>query len=299
MTRVLGTTFAATAGLRKPKSAYDYIMAEDDGLLHEGEDMTVVEEIKNEDADLSDLFKCKPDGLLKLARRIADNDLIENEARVLAEINSRLNSGSTFSYYIPKFLQSVRHDGRSGVITSFADGFISLAEIIRAYPAGIDFRDMVWMYKRVLVALGYAHSQGVLHGAILPPHVLVHPKDHGAVIVDWSYALTDPMERIKAMSLPYEDFYPPEVRRKELPKTGTDIYMAAKCAVALLGGDVKTDQIPDTVPEDIRDFFSPSLDEAVRRRPQGAWDLHVQFDALLKKVVGPPEYRPFAMPGKP
>lgn len=66
--------------------------------------------------------------------------------------------------------------------------------------------------------------------------------------------------------------------------------------MALVGGDVVTGKMPDSIPSQIRAFFSACLLPAARLRPQSAWDLHDEFDALLKKVVGKREYRPFKMP---
>ena len=42
-----------------------------------------------------------------------------------------------------------------------------------AYPDGVDPRDVAWMWRRLLVALGLAHRAGVVHGAVLPEHVLI------------------------------------------------------------------------------------------------------------------------------
>lgn len=291
-----GTVVAAEDKTRKPKTAYEHIMADDDGLIHDGKNFTVSEVLNSDEADLCDLYLCEPAGILKLARRISDNDLVENEARVLRHLNGTTRKGGTFDHYIPRLLHALNHEGHAGNILSLVSGFITLGTVRRGYPAGIDFRDMVWMYKRLLVGIGYAHEQGVVHGAILPPHVLVHPTDHGAVIVDWSYAITDPKDRIKALSLPFESFYPPEVTRRESPTPATDIFMAAKCALFLLGADPATDKIPDSVPQPIQDFFLPSLDERAKHRPQNAWDLHTEFDKLLETVVGKPKYRPFKLP---
>lgn len=297
MTLSVGATVVASGKVRKPTTVWERLMAEDDDLLHEGEDFKVTEVLKNDDADLAELYRLSPDAILKLCRRVSDTDLVENEAHVLRHLNEGLKADSTFYHYIPRLKQTVTIDGLAGNILSFAEGYVSLAEVLRAYPKGLDFRDMVWMYKRLLVGLGFAHSKSVVHGAIVPSHVLIHPTDHGAILVDWSYAITDPNDRIKAMSILNEDYYAPEIRRKESPKTATDLFMAAKCAVALVGGDVKTGRMPDSVPEPIRDFFAPSLEPAVRYRPQDAWGLHEQFDALLLKVIGKRAYRPFSMPG--
>jgi len=141
-----------------------------------------------------------------------------------------------------------------------------------------------------LARLGQAHT-------VIPPHVLVHPTKHGSVLVDWSYAITDPKDHIKAWSTTYEDYYAPEIFQKEDLTTRADLHMAAKCVVALLGGNVRDGTIPNSVPAEIREFFYPYLERLPRHRPTtSAWDLHEQFDALLRKVVGEPAYRPLILP---
>lgn len=292
----IGTVVLAEDKARAPKTSYEYIMADDDGLLHTGKQVAVSEVLPGDDADICDLYLCGSGSLLKLARNTADNDLVDNEARYLRSLNKGTKPDSTFWHYFPRLFHVVRHEGHAGNVLSFGEGFVSLAAILRAYPKGIDFRDMAWMYKRLLVGVGFAHKQGILHGAILPEHVLVHPTGHGACLVDWSYAIDRELGCITAMCVAREDFYPQEVLRKEPASTALDIYMAAKCMVALLGGDVKTDVLPSSVPEEFRSFLEPCLHEAPRHRPDDAWKLHEEFDGLLKKVVGEPEYRPFKMP---
>ena len=293
----VGTIIKVPGKVRKPKTAYEHIMADDeDGLIHEGQNYVVHEALPSEHADFCDLYKCDPTGFLKLARRPSDNDLLENEAKILRHLVPANAPDEKFYRYLPRVLHEVKHDERAGNVLPYFEGHLSLAEILKAYPAGIDFRDMVWMYKRMLVGIGFAHTQGVVHGAVLPPHILVHPTDHGAKIVDWSCAVTDPKDHIKVIFSDYEDFYPPEILRKQPVAPTADIFMAAKCAVALLGGDVKTNRLPDTIPAEIRDFFAPCFHEIPHHRPRDAWDLHEIFDKLLLQVVGKPTYRPFTLP---
>ena len=58
----------------------------------------------------------------------------------------------------------------------------SLAQVHAAYPRGLDPRDAAWMWRRLLVALGTVHAAGVVHGAVLPDHVLIHPDLHDTLI---------------------------------------------------------------------------------------------------------------------
>lgn len=233
-------------------------------------------------------------GVLKVATDWLDNDLLKNEATNLRWIYPEKAGDEKFFRYFPRLIDSFEVNGRQANLLSRAEGFISLADILKAYPAGIDFRDMVWMFKRVLIGLGYAHRQSVIHAAILPAHVLVHPTDHGAKIIDWSYSIRGDT-RVSAMSAGHEGYYAPEIPAKQRVTAKTDIFMAAKCAIALIGGDIKTDVMPVGVPAEIQDFLKKCV-VPTTTRPDDAWDLHDEFDALLRTVVGKPAYRAFRLP---
>lgn len=281
------------------------------------------------DGDLADLYARHldhprgPKAIFKVARRVFENDLLETEAAVLTKLFPATQKEEKFWRYLPRCLESFKTEKskRQVNVIEWYDEFLSFEEIIRAYPMGIDFRDVTWMFKRLLAGIGFPHTQSIIHGALLPPHVLVHPTGHGAKIIDWAYAVdlkatlppltmwerldedddgkpTPRYHHVKAISKLYEDYYAPEILKKELPTPAADIYMVAKCAVALLGGDVKTNQMPDAVPREIQEFLDPMLRADPARRPQDAWKLHEEYDLLLRRVVGKPVYRPFAMPAK-
>ena len=77
------------------------------------------------------------------------------------------------------------------------------------------------MWRRLLVGLGWAHRAGVVHGAVLPEHVLIHPAEHGLVLVDWCYSVA-PGERIPALVAKHRDGLPagggrPEAGRRRPP----------------------------------------------------------------------------------
>jgi hypothetical protein len=76
-------------------------------------------------------------------------------------------------------------DPRSGIqrrvnLIGRLTGFRSLAVVRTAFPAGIDPRDAAWIWRRLLDAVGAAHRAGVIHGAVLPEHVMIHPAEHPA-----------------------------------------------------------------------------------------------------------------------
>ena len=249
----------------------------------------------------------------KLAMHPGDNDLLEHEAKILGAIEAervrRQDRGSPKRGYqfIPRIADtfvlrgSSRTNRRVNVI-EYADGYVSLAQISAAYPTGLDFRDVVWIFKRMLYALWFVHTElKIVHGAIVPPHVLVHPTEHGAKLVDWCYAVTDWPKRathVRAISKTHRAYYPPEIFAKAPPSPATDIYMAAKCVLTLLGGNHETNVIPTAVPTPIRAFLQGCMLASPAKRPNDAGALHEEFDDLLLRVVGKPTYRPLAMPEK-
>lgn len=313
------------------------------------------------EGDVADLYETKYvkrfvsyERLLKVARTRRDNDLLENEASVLRVLYPPRAKDEKFYRYLPKLADSFLHESRRVNVLPYFDEYVSLEQIIQAYPQGVHFRDMVWMFKRLLASIGFAHTQGVIHGAVLPSHVLVHPTEHGSKLIGWSYAVNfaptpktpdpDPVvdpkgspavprsawdrihdlnlydddeddvsslvltakkkdsskKYVRAISVAYDKFYPMEVFKKHPPTPATDIFMAGKCMIALLGGDVETNVLPSTVPDDVRSHLQAFLSSCVlghpRKRLQDAWDVHEAFDDLLRRLVGPPRYRPFAMP---
>ncbi len=243
-------------------------------------------------------------GIFKVARDPSNNGLVKNEAGILKVLHEG-SEHERFQPYVPELVDSFGYrDGGSSVIRqvnvlSWLEGFYSLKEVMTHYPNGVDPRDMAWMWRRLLVALGFAHVNGVVHGAVLPTHVLIHPEKHGLVLVDWSYAVHNPEtsgERVRVASNEYEQYYPSEVKAEEVPTSTLDIYMGARCMVYLLGGDPATGNLPTTVPKAIRAFFKGCTLLGPIQRPSDAWGLKKEFDELIGRLWGERRYRPFAIP---
>jgi hypothetical protein len=244
--------------------------------------------------DLADYLADTRDGapvLLKVARRPTDNDLLRREVDALRLAHASVHE--RHRAYLPALKDSYTHrdrdTGADHAVTIFGrlDGFVSLASVRAALPDGLDARDVAWMWRRLLVAIGVAHRAGVVHGAVLPDHVLIQPEQHGLVLVGWCYAAIGPADRVPAMVGRYRDWYPPEVPARDRPTPATDIYLATRCAVALMG---------DRAPQPLRAFARGCLLRPQAARPQDAWALLGELDEVLHKVFGPRRFRPFALP---
>src|SRR5262249_46801672 len=129
---------------------------------------------------------------------------------------------------------------------------------------------------------------------------LIQPENHGLVLIDWSYAIRDSgnFETIPAISMAYEQWYPAEVLARELPKSGTDLYMSAECMIYLLGGDPTAGTIPDTVPTRVQTFLRGTALKKQAQRPQNALVLLDEFTGLCESLWGPRKFREFYMPKK-
>ena len=100
---------------------------------------------------------------------------------------------------------------------------------------------------------------------------------------------------IPAIDPDYESWYPDEVHKRQTPAPGTDIGMAARCMIALLGSDPIGSSWSEGTPHFIRSFFKGCILPAKNARPQDAWALKEEFDVLLKKHWGERKFHPFTM----
>jgi serine/threonine protein kinase len=252
--------------------------------------------------ELCDLFPAEADGgpvLLKAARHPRNNDLLQAEARTLRAIERGL-AGQRVRAHFPTLVEHLVLSDAGGArrqinVLRTEAGVFSLAEVIRAYPAGLAPADAAWMFNRVLAALGSLHSLGLVHGAVTPAHVLVRPSDHNGMLVGWC-ASGPAGEPLRLRSPAYAADYPPEVAAREPATPATDLFMAAACMTRLLGGDPARGALPPAVPRPIANLLRACMLPAPQRRPADAWAVFDDFHELLGQLYGPPQFRPFAMP---
>lgn len=244
--------------------------------------------------DLYDATYTDGDGahpaVMKFPRAPQDNDLLATEARALR----RLASGDVrFRPYVPELVDSFAHrdvdDGteRRATVLPHLDGFVTLEAVRAAHPAGLDPRDAAWLWRRLLVAIGYVHRNGVVHAAVLPEHVLIHPERHGLVLVDFCYAATSVGDRLTAIPTTRRDWYPAEVATTRRVEPSLDIYLGSRLMRWLMA---------DRAPRPMRRFIDGCTVAHDRLRPSDAWRLLDELDEILGDLYGPRRFRPFVMP---
>lgn len=252
--------------------------------------------------DLCDLYPADAEGmrvLLKVARSPRNSDLLAAEAAALRLIEREL-AGQQVRAHFPTLVEQVLITDTAGAnhptnVLRAEEQYVSLEQVLRAYPNGLDLRDAAWMFNRILAALGLTHGLGLVHGAVLPTHVLIRPSDHNGLLIDWCYS-TAPGRALLALSPPYAGDYPPEVAARQPVSFATDLYMAARCLLRLLGGDPASQRLPDSVPRPVQTLLRACLIPAPQRRFADAWELYDEFQQILMQIYGKRHFRHFHMP---
>lgn len=269
--------------------------------------------------DLCNVYRCafeadgqRWQGLFRIARSADDNDLVQNEASTLYHLQAQPDYRD-FRPFLPQVLESFLYQDAGAdqaqqvnivslheYIASPGELY-SLEEIHHQYPSGIDARDMAWMWRRLLNILGFVHRSRAVHGAVLPAHVFIEPKEHKLALANWGFAVRDPQtgKRLQAISLPYEAWYPPELRQPIPPTPGLDLYMAARCMLYLLGDDPLDTPSPRHMEPELQHYFARCVQPNPAHRPQDAWELLRAFDRIIEQLWGPRRFRVFTMPYKP
>jgi len=265
--------------------------------------------------DVCDLFVAtRDDGaddalvVIKAARAASDNDLLDREFAALGRLwGGDPGEVAVFGRYLPRVVGAATlPDGRRVNLLSLADGYVSLAEVVRAYPAGVDGRTACWMGNRVLELLAWVHRQGVIHGAVTPDHVLVHPVTHGCTLVDWCYAVCDwavaDGPHLPAVPRSARSRFPAEVFAREPASPRLDLYVAAGTLLEAAGVDLWNYRRAD--PGGAEPPIAEGMVELLRgcRLPRpadrfgDAFTVYERWRDAQLRAYGPRRYHPFTMP---
>ncbi|MCP3143529.1 protein kinase family protein [Pyxidicoccus xibeiensis] len=260
--------------------------------------------------DSSDVFLARRDAritelvVLKVVRALSDADLLTREYEILEALQrSEAQGAEHFSRLLPRPVargpvKDPEGTPRAAAVYRWHSGFQhAFTEIREEYSSGVDPRAAVWMWKRLLELLGFVHRAGYAHGAVLPPHLLVHPRDHGLMLVGWASAVRyTTRQKLPAFSAAHRDFYPQALLRGETPDPTTDLVMSARCIAWLLGGDPVSGAMPGGVPPALADLLRRQCDEKPAEAAD-AWRLKELVDQAARESFGPPKFIHFTMPG--
>ena len=244
--------------------------------------------------DISDFYEAESTTaqvVAKVVRSPLNNDLMKNEADILASLPAALDP--KHHRYFPNLLDSfeVGVDKARRRVNIFASvaGLVSLEAVHNAYPV-LDPRDAAWMWNRQLEALHLLHGQGYIHGAATPDRFLIDPAAHTGTLTDFTRAVKVG-SKIKAISPRWRDWYPAEVIGKVEVGPSVDVYMAAHCLRYLLDGNTAA------TPAQIKALIKAcTLGGA--HRIQTVQELYSDFKKELKRQYGSRAFRVLPWPPK-
>jgi hypothetical protein len=246
------------------------------------------------------------EGVFKIARDGRTNDLVTNEADVLQSLHS-VEDKERLRPFIPALKASFTHGSghelpRQANILRLheeirsVDELYSLAEVKAHYAAGLEARDMAWIWRRLLTVLGYIHNNDIVHCAVLPMHILIDPRDHKLVLIDWCSAVQQVRSEpgaVVVLDHSYEPWYRRQLGGRKVPSKSLDVGLAARCMVDLMGGDGLEVKLPPAVEPALGRYFQRCIVDA-----PSAWTMLQDFDHLIEALWGPRRFRTFAMPPK-
>jgi serine/threonine protein kinase len=224
--------------------------------------------------------------VVKIPRNCADNDLMTAEAEAYKAIweFAKKDHEKIYRAHLSELVLSAKIKYKGQRVVNVFDKFtdcVTLADVLKAYPDGLDLRHAAWMWRRMLAALTLIHAAGWVHGSVIPANFLIFPKDHRGVFVGLTSAVKIG-ETIKVAN----EFAPPEILNKKPAKPETDIYMAGQCMIRMLGSTKVNAKVNGL----IRAATLPGT------RLNSALDIHDEFANILFDIYGKPKFIDFTMP---
>jgi hypothetical protein len=248
--------------------------------------------------------------LARVVRAPSDAGRLDREARALLGLAQKDPEPEREAFfhvqraYVPAYdggfqLRGAGSTRYRGALLSIPEGRAFTLQELREkkFPAGIEPKHVWWIYRRLLLTLWMGHLHGYVHGAVTPDHVLVYPKEHGLVLLDWTCYAEYKKERITAIDPRWSEFIPPEVFDKKNPTPATDLFMATATAFYALGGDPTTCAVPGPpLHADILRDLRQALDPNPSKRPQDAEKFHNRFGETLERAFGSRQFAEFVVP---
>ncbi|ATB43688.1 hypothetical protein CYFUS_009168 [Cystobacter fuscus] len=242
--------------------------------------------------------------LMKVLRDPEHAPLLEHEWRMLVELQAAIgNEAPAFLTHLPQpvahgTLRGGPYEGRQALLVRQTPGYLHTFEAVRrVHASGVDPRVSVWMWRRILETLAVLHRAGYVHGAVLPPHLLVQHGEHGVRLVGFSCADRVKGARLRAICTRYEDFYPASLLDSQRPTPMDDVRMSARCIISVLGGDPVRATLPRSVPGALATLLERA---AVGEEGEGerdlAWTLRERVGEVSAAVYGHPGFHPLVMP---
>ncbi|MBI9049137.1 MAG: serine/threonine protein kinase [Anaerolineaceae bacterium] len=240
--------------------------------------------------------------IIKILRNPNDKALFENEWQALQTLHhSNAPGAEVFSTFLPQLVQhgsekNAKQSDQQVSIFRRESGFRhTLAAVIQAYPQGIPPRTSIWLWRRILELLSFIHTSGMVHGAVLPQHILIQDQEHGARLVDFT-CTGKAGDKLSSLSSEYKSCYPKWMQSSGKLSTQADLVMSARCIIAALGGNPAKASLPDAVPTLLAEKIQQvALADQKKSSIPNAWAIREELGSIARQVFGPSKFNPIDM----
>ena len=216
--------------------------------------------------------------ILKLAHSEDSLIRLQSEADVLSQLQTIKSSDA--AYFSQRFPQLVgvgiaetQASKRPVLVLRHLPGYWgSLADVLhsmRPGHTGINPRHIVWIWRRILDILAFVHANGWTHGDLAPDHLLIHPRDHGVLIIGWVHA------------------------KKSTVTVARDLMQAAWSVRALLEAPLDHPGTCDTLPDPLSILLSHACEDSDWCTQLGAKGIDQALVEAAYKAFGTPSFLPF------
>ena len=212
---------------------------------------------------------------LKIAMNQDDNELIENEFNLLSSFDHQS---------LPKVLDILKINGLSSIIFSDFKG-MPMDEFFKEY-GNVTGEHIVWMLERMLSAVGYLHSNNIVHGNIKPGNIYINPDIHNVILLDYSLCIEEANQLASKYRIVNDNYTAPEIDSNTIVLPNADIYSVGKIAIKLLGGDVISSGMPIHIDSRVRELIRSLVNADATRRENDAYRLWDQVIDLRNEVYG-------------
>ncbi len=221
--------------------------------------------------------------VIKIIADPAMNGLVEQEVRFYQTLTH---------FCFPGFIESFRtSQGKRALVLDYIPDGYDLIDLVQRYrqethEPGLPQEHFVWILDRFLSALGLLHSNGILHGNIQPDNLMVQPKTHNGLLIDFLHCRIAP-EPEDVFTVVNPAYCAPEVMTKHFkPHPVSDIYALGCCMIEMLGGSHSG--LDDSI------ALHPSLRRLLQKmvlpdpayRAADAWALAGELKTLRQQIYG-------------
>lgn len=154
-------------------------------------------------------------------------------------------------------------DGSLAIIMSYIPG-PTLEQVVKKVGR-LEAEHVAWITERVLNALRYLHFHGVVHGDVKPGNIILQPKEHMAVLVDYGLSAVKPTSKSFSKGFTPE-FAPPEeiAGRALIPES--DFYSLGITMLFALNGNMESVKRREMHP-DAPDVLGQFIHRLIRQEP--------------------------------